>query len=113
MGAPLTQLNETEVLEGHAPTPPSYWTIDVEEPGDQQRHPGLMAAHACLMSVAFFGALPAGRILAIESEAAHDSSATSQGSRSGASSTRGTAPPLVYSGHPRSWELRAARRTAK
>ncbi|EIN10584.1 hypothetical protein PUNSTDRAFT_125363 [Punctularia strigosozonata HHB-11173 SS5] len=59
-GAPLTELDETQILQGHAPTPPSYWTIDIDEPGDEPRYPGLMAAHALFMSLAFFGALPAG-----------------------------------------------------
>ncbi|KAF7964815.1 hypothetical protein HWV62_18384 [Athelia sp. TMB] len=30
-GTPLLVLNETAVLMGHDPTPPSYWTIDVVE----------------------------------------------------------------------------------
>ncbi|KIM90974.1 hypothetical protein PILCRDRAFT_58846 [Piloderma croceum F 1598] len=59
--APLLQLNETEVLMHHAPTPPSYWTIDIDEhdPG-VSRHPGLMILHGLLMSLAFFIALPVG-----------------------------------------------------
>ena len=59
--APLVELNETEVLLYHAPTPPSYWSIDIDEPDSgKSRHPGLMALHALFMILAFFGALPAG-----------------------------------------------------
>lgn len=57
-GAPIMKLNETEVLMGHGPTPPSYWTVDVEESG--RGHAGLMVVHGVLMSAAFFVALPAG-----------------------------------------------------
>jgi hypothetical protein len=60
--APLLQLNESEVLMHHAPTPPSYWTIDIDDhdPG-VSRHPGLMIIHGLLMSLAFFVALPMGK----------------------------------------------------
>jgi hypothetical protein len=59
--APIVQLNETEVLLYHAPTPPSYWTVDIDEhDSGNTRHPGLMALHALFMMLAFFGALPAG-----------------------------------------------------
>jgi hypothetical protein len=60
--APLGQLNETEVLMYHAPTPPSYWTIDIDDhnPG-VSRYPGLMILHGLLMSLAFFVALPVGK----------------------------------------------------
>ncbi|KAF8640010.1 hypothetical protein AX17_001254 [Amanita inopinata Kibby_2008] len=58
---PLVELNETEVLMHHAPTPPSYYTIDWEEhEPSTARHPGLIMAHALFMSLAFFGALPIG-----------------------------------------------------
>jgi hypothetical protein len=59
--APIVQLNESEILLDHAPTPPSYWTIDIDEshPGNN-RHPSLMALHALFMIFAFLGALPAG-----------------------------------------------------
>lgn len=59
--APLVELNETEVLLHHSPTPPSYWSIDIDDPdsGDA-RHPGLMFLHSFFMMLAFFGALPAG-----------------------------------------------------
>ncbi|KAH6915294.1 cytoplasmic protein [Coprinopsis sp. MPI-PUGE-AT-0042] len=62
---PLLALNETELLRFHQPTPPSYYTIDWEGDGDSSvdRHPGLMVAHAILMSLAFFVALPIGIIL--------------------------------------------------
>jgi hypothetical protein len=60
-GITLSQLNETEVLQSHGPTPPSYWTIDVgSDESEGTRHPGLMALHVLFMSVAFFGALPVG-----------------------------------------------------
>ncbi|KAL0582004.1 hypothetical protein V5O48_000062 [Marasmius crinis-equi] len=60
-GAPLLELNETEVLMGHDPTPPSYWTIDWEDPEHaSERHPGFMVMHALFMSIAFFVALPIG-----------------------------------------------------
>lgn len=58
---PLVELNETEVLMHHAPTPPSYWTIDfVEHDPSQGRYPGLMGLHILFMGLAFFGALPIG-----------------------------------------------------
>ena len=46
----------------HSPTPPSYWSIDVDDPynSDNPQRPGLMAAHVVFMSLAFFVALPAG-----------------------------------------------------
>jgi hypothetical protein len=61
-GAPIVELNETDVLLSHAPTPLSYWSIDIDgyRPGET-RHPGLMVLHAIMMSLAFFGALPAGQ----------------------------------------------------
>lgn len=61
-GAPIVELNETDVLLGHALTPLSYWSIDIDgyRPGET-RHPGLMALHAIMMTLAFFGALPAGQ----------------------------------------------------
>lgn len=59
--APLLKLNETEVTMYHAPTPPSYWTIDIEEQSGTSGHPGLMIMHGVLMSLAFFIALPVGR----------------------------------------------------
>jgi hypothetical protein len=58
--APLLELNETEVTLYHAPTPPSYYTIDWEDEGYEKRHGGLMIAHGLLMSLAFFVALPMG-----------------------------------------------------
>lgn len=61
--APLLVLNETEVTMYHAPTPPSYYTVDWEEEGYQSRHPGLMILHGIFMSLAFFVALPIGALL--------------------------------------------------
>ncbi|KAG2013477.1 cytoplasmic protein [Coprinopsis cinerea AmutBmut pab1-1] len=62
---PILELNETEILLHHSPTPPSYYTIDWEGEGDpnETRHPGLMMGHILFMSLAFFGALPAGIVL--------------------------------------------------
>ncbi|OCH90724.1 hypothetical protein OBBRIDRAFT_583455 [Obba rivulosa] len=58
---PLLELNETELLSSHSPTPPSYWTIDlVDFAPDEPRYPGLMALHVLCMCLAFFGALPIG-----------------------------------------------------
>lgn len=60
-GAPLTELNETAILEWHAPTPPSYWSIDIEDRDPSvPRHPALMALHIIFMTLAFFVALPVG-----------------------------------------------------
>jgi hypothetical protein len=59
--APLVELNETEVLLYHAPTPPSYWSIDIDDPDSANgRHHNLMLLHSLFMMLAFFGALPAG-----------------------------------------------------
>jgi len=59
-GAPLTVLNETQVTMYHAPTPPSYYTIDWDDEGHESRHGGLMILHGIFMSLAFFFALPIG-----------------------------------------------------
>ena len=61
--APLLELNETEVMLYHAPTPPSYYTIDWEDEGYEKRHGGLMIAHGLFMSLAFFVALPMGSLI--------------------------------------------------
>ena len=59
--APIVELNETEVLLHHAPTPPSYWSIDIDDhTSGETRYPTLMVLHALFLTVAFFGALPAG-----------------------------------------------------
>ncbi|KAJ7178140.1 hypothetical protein C8R46DRAFT_889052 [Mycena filopes] len=59
--APLLELNETEVGLRHQPTPPSYYTIDWEDPEQASaRHPGLIITHAVFMSLAFFVWLPMG-----------------------------------------------------
>ncbi|KZT20784.1 hypothetical protein NEOLEDRAFT_1140318 [Neolentinus lepideus HHB14362 ss-1] len=59
--APKTVLNETEILMSHLPTPPSYWTNDFEDTETNDPHyPALMGMHILFMSLAFFGALPAG-----------------------------------------------------
>ncbi|EMD40617.1 hypothetical protein CERSUDRAFT_148812 [Gelatoporia subvermispora B] len=58
---PLLQLNDTEFLIMHSPTPPSYWTIDfVDKTPDEPRYPGLMVLHVLCMGLSFFGALPIG-----------------------------------------------------
>ncbi|KAF9483959.1 hypothetical protein BDN70DRAFT_873090 [Pholiota conissans] len=44
----------------HAPTPPSYYTIDWEDEGYQKRHAGLMIAHGIFMCLAFFFSIPVG-----------------------------------------------------
>lgn len=59
-GAPLTVLNETEVTMYHSPTPPSYYTLDFEDEGHQNRHKGLMMLHVVFMCLAFFVSLPVG-----------------------------------------------------
>ncbi|KAJ6582101.1 cytoplasmic protein [Mycena capillaripes] len=59
--APLLQLNETEVALHHPATPPSYYTIDWEDPDQgSDRHPGLIITHAVFMFLAFFVFLPIG-----------------------------------------------------
>ncbi|KAJ7179854.1 cytoplasmic protein [Mycena crocata] len=59
--APLLELNETEVTLWHQPTPPSYYTIDWEDPEQASaRRPGLIITHAVFMSLAFFVFLPMG-----------------------------------------------------
>ena len=65
--APLLELNETEVSLYHAPTPPSYYTIDWEDEGYEKRQGGLMIAHALFMSLAFFVALPMGSLIFFKS----------------------------------------------
>lgn len=61
--APLLELNETEVTLLHHPTPPSYYTIDWEDPEQaSDRHPGLIIVHSIFMSLAFFIFLPTGEI---------------------------------------------------
>lgn len=63
-GQPLTEINETEILMWHLPTPPSYWSIDIENPDPTApRYPGLVAVHVTFMILAFFVALPAGNAL--------------------------------------------------
>jgi hypothetical protein len=55
----LPELNETDLLLHHAPTPPSYWSIDIDNlDPSASRYPGLMFLHALLMISAFFIALP-------------------------------------------------------
>ncbi|THH02427.1 hypothetical protein EW026_g477 [Hermanssonia centrifuga] len=59
--ATVMVLNETEILLYHAPTPPSYWSIDFgDRQPDDKRYPGLMGLHIAFMVLAFFGALPVG-----------------------------------------------------
>ncbi len=59
--APLVEFNETEVLLHHGPTPPSYWSIDIDDrDSESARHPSLMLSHSLFMMLVFFGALPAG-----------------------------------------------------
>ncbi|KAJ6539208.1 cytoplasmic protein [Mycena capillaripes] len=57
--APLLELNETEVTLDHEPTPPSYYTIDWEDPEQASaRYPSLIITHGVFMSLAFFVCLP-------------------------------------------------------
>ncbi|KAF7352907.1 putative membrane protein C3B8.06 [Mycena venus] len=59
--APLLELNETEVTLHHEPTPPSYYTIDWDDPEQAEaRHPALIITHAVFMGLAFFLFLPLG-----------------------------------------------------
>ncbi|KAL1739809.1 hypothetical protein HDZ31DRAFT_77340, partial [Schizophyllum fasciatum] len=60
---PMLELNETDLLKDHAPIPPSYYTIDWEDEGYENRHPGLMMSHIVFMSLAFFVAYPVGIIM--------------------------------------------------
>ncbi|KAG8218789.1 hypothetical protein J3R82DRAFT_4464, partial [Butyriboletus roseoflavus] len=58
---PKSEINETEILQWHLPTPPSYWSIDIQDRDpDVARFPALITLHALFMSLAFFVALPAG-----------------------------------------------------
>lgn len=59
----MLELNETDLLKDHTPIPPSYYTIDWEDEGYEDRHPGLMMTHIVLMSLAFFVAYPVGIIM--------------------------------------------------
>lgn len=72
---PVLELNETEILMHHSPTPPSYYTIDWEDPENAaKRHPGLIVSHALFMGLAFFVALPMGEIppmISIKVSASH------------------------------------------
>ncbi|KAI0254928.1 hypothetical protein BJV78DRAFT_886943 [Lactifluus subvellereus] len=70
--APIVELNETEVLLHHAPTPPSYWSIDIDDhTSGETRYPTLMVLHALFLTLAFFGALPAGIALRSVNHAWH------------------------------------------
>ena len=60
-GAPLVELNETEVESTHQKTPPSYYWSDIMDTQGEKRYPGLMVVHILSMSFAFFGALPTGK----------------------------------------------------
>ena len=92
--APLVELNETEVLLHHDPTPPSYWSIDIDEPDSgKSRHPGLMTLHALFMMLAFLGALPAGSSRHASLFASVRSDPLRQGSPFVPSIMRGTAFP--------------------
>ncbi|PPQ77379.1 hypothetical protein CVT25_010960 [Psilocybe cyanescens] len=70
-GVPLLELNETQVIMYHAPTPPSYYTLDFEDEGYQKRHKGLMIFHGIFMCLAFFVSLPVGIALRSVNHAAH------------------------------------------
>ncbi|KAF9222086.1 hypothetical protein BS17DRAFT_235152 [Gyrodon lividus] len=71
-GEPLTEINETEIIMWHLPTPPSYWSIDIEDRDpDASRYPTLMGMHVLFMSLAFFVALPAGIAMRSVEHACH------------------------------------------
>lgn len=55
-GAPLLEFDESKVES----TPPSYYTVDWEDQGDQSRHGGFMIMHGIFMGLAFFVSLPLG-----------------------------------------------------
>lgn len=60
--APLLEINETQILESHAPDPISYWIHDWELPSEEakEKYRGLMVLHVVGMTVSFFGLLPVG-----------------------------------------------------
>lgn len=74
MGASLPHINETEILQHHAPDPLSYWAHDLgytlgkdgvsivpATPDAAQRtYPMLMALHVTCMILGFFAILPIG-----------------------------------------------------
>lgn len=74
MGPPLPHINETEILQHHAPDPLSYWAHDLgytlgedgvsvvpAAPDAAQRtYPILMALHVACMTLGFFAVLPIG-----------------------------------------------------
>lgn len=63
-GAPLLELNETEIALWHGSSLPSYYTIDWDGVDSIPIHyPGLIIAHAIFMCLAFFVALPLGESL--------------------------------------------------
>lgn len=71
-GQPVTEINETEILKWHSPTPPSYWSIDMEDRDpNASRYPALVALHVLFMSLAFFVALPASMCLLFFSPLIH------------------------------------------
>jgi len=71
-GQPISDINETEILKWHPPTPPSYWSIDIEDHNpDIHRYPALIVLHVLFMSLAFFVALPAGISLRSAKHALH------------------------------------------
>jgi len=59
-GTPLLEIDESQVLSEHQPTPPSYYTADWEDEGHQSRHGGLMIVHGIFMGLAFFVSWPLG-----------------------------------------------------
>lgn len=57
-GQPMTELNETAILEKFGPDPLSYYSHDFESEEDDQGHGSLMIFHIGMMSLAFFIVLP-------------------------------------------------------
>lgn len=65
-------INETEILQWHLPTPPSYWSTDIQDRDPNvARDPALIALHVLFMSLAFFVALPARTLLPISPSQTH------------------------------------------
>jgi len=74
MGAPLPYINETEVLQHHAPDPLSYWAHDLGytlgkdgvsivlagPDAPQSTYPMVMVLHVACMILGFFAVLPIG-----------------------------------------------------
>jgi hypothetical protein len=59
---PLLELNETDILLWHSPTPPSYGGVDFEAADSSlPSRSGLIIFHVAMMCLAYFVALPIGK----------------------------------------------------